>query len=197
VRLPSAPVRILVVAVLLTLALVGVVVREGVARAGGEEVRLAITGYDPRNLLSGHYVLFQLADRLPVEQVCPDPEHFGPVEAWFGVAPAGEAHRIVAAGVRPEATQLRGTVLVRGRVTCSRSPAVPPGGMAPEPDLSAPLDIGVDRIHLDQGQAEALEKRLRDRDNVSAHAVFSIDGAGKARLKGLIVEGRRYDLDWW
>lgn len=195
-KLPSAPVRILAAAVLLTLALVAVVVREGLARAGGDEVRLAITGYDPRSLLSGHYVLFQLADRLPTEQVCPDPEQIGPTETWFGVAPAGETHRIVAGAAQPEATLLRGTLLVRGSVVCSGIRTVPQGGAGAEPDLSL-LDIGVDRIHLDQAQAEALEKRLRDRDDVAAHAVFSIDGAGKARLKGLIVEGQRYDLDWW
>ncbi len=47
-KLPSTPERIVAAAVVLALGLVGVVVREGMARAQGQEVACAITGYDPR-----------------------------------------------------------------------------------------------------------------------------------------------------
>lgn len=56
-------------------------------RQAGREVRLPVTGYDPRDLLSGHYIQYQIdwdkADCTQFEnQVCPDPKYFCQQARW-------------------------------------------------------------------------------------------------------------------
>src|SRR5690606_3949280 len=121
---------------------------------------------------------------------------------WVALRREGEGHVAGgAASTRAEASRL-GDIVARGRLTCiaASTTAVTASGevMVSTPMTeSISLDLGIDRIHLDQAQAVALETRLRARENVPAFAVFSIDSGGRARLKGLIVEGQRYDLTWW
>lgn len=198
---PSIPLRIVAAAVALALALVGVVVREAIARAEGQEVRLAITGYDPRSLLTGHYVQFRLVDTIPAEQACAwkdrrlEPRDVG----WYAVRREGGADRLVAAAATREAARGLGEVAVRGRANCLGVSWVRPDGKEARSPVTMTPDIGVDRIHLEQDEAEALEKILQGRDGEPppSWAVLSVGRDGKARLKGLIVGDRRIDLDWF
>jgi uncharacterized membrane-anchored protein len=197
---PSIPMRIAAAVVVLALGLVGLVVREGMARAGGQEVRLAITGYDPRSLLTGHYVQFRLVDTVPAEQACRragkrmEPRPGG----WFAVAPDGAAHRIVASATTRAAALRLGEVAVRGEAECYGVIWSPGPGREVTSPTFVSLDIGVDRIHLDQEEAQALEKALRGEGAIAASwAVVSVGRDGKARLKGLIVGDRRADLSWF
>jgi len=200
-KLPSVPVRIVAAALVLALALVGLVVREGVARAAGQEVRLAITGYDPRSLLTGHYVQFRLQDTLPQETVCRVVEQQlrGRPDTWFAVRREGDGHRIVTAAPSRAAALRLGEVAVRGSAECygivTRRPGQPPEVSS----TSVSLGVGVDRIHLEQREAKALETALRDRigEPQASWAVLSVGRDGKARLKGLIVGDKRTDLDWF
>lgn len=201
-RLPSRPVRIAAAVVLLAVGLVGLVAREGVARANGQEVRLAITGYDPRSLLTGHYVQFQLVDRVPPEQVCVRKgsglEPVG-VQLWLAARRVGSAHRLVAAAPSRAAALRLGEVAIRGDGLCVGIGPVVIGDREVPETISATLDIGIDRIHLDQEEAQRLEKVLRGRDGEPppSWAVVSVGGDGKARLKGVIVGDRRIDLSWF
>jgi hypothetical protein len=62
----------------------------------------------------------------------------------------------------------------------------------------ADLDIGVDRFHADQKQAEALERDLRaGPDRPAAFAIVSAGADGKARLKGLVIGDKRLTLSWF
>lgn len=200
-RLPSIPVRIAAASAVLALGLVGVVVREGVARAQGEEVRLAITGYDPRSLLTGHYVQFQLVDTVPAEGVCrwvgKRMEPLG--GGWFAIRRDGAAHRIVGSATTRAAALKLGDIAVRGEANCYGMSWTRPDGQQATSPVSVSLDIGVDRIHLDQAEAEALQKALQDQagEPPASWAVVSVGRDGKARLKGLIVGDRRADLDWF
>ncbi|WP_293679057.1 GDYXXLXY domain-containing protein [uncultured Phenylobacterium sp.] len=195
----EAPLRITAVAAVLALALTGLVVREGTARARGQEVALAITGYDPRELLTGHYIRFQIVHEAPPGTACPP----GADQSWprgktTWVALRREGTRHAPAGVaerRSEAAKL-GEVTVRGRLTCVAPVVSPPdAGAAQAEPTRTTLDLGVDRLHIDQAQAEAMERDLLRR--AEAHAVFSVASDGTPRLKGLIVNGRRVDLDWF
>lgn len=200
-KLPSIPIRIAAAVVLLALALVGLVVREGMARAGGREVRLAITGYDPRSLLTGHYVQFRLVDTVPAEQACRQVgQRMEPLRAgWFAVRRDGAAHRIVASTATRQAALRQGEIAVSGAAECYGVTWTRPGGREAMSPVTVSLDIGVDRIHLDQKEAEALEKILQGRDGPAppSWAVLSVGADGKARLKGIIVGERRVDLDWF
>jgi hypothetical protein len=200
-RLPSIPVRIVAAAVVLALGLVGLVVREGAARAQGQEVRLEITGYDPRSLLTGHYVQFRWVDTIPAEQAC---RRVGrQMEAspggWLALRRDGGAHRMVASAQSRAAALKLGEVAVRGDATCFGVFLPASNGRETAGAVTVNVDIGVDRIHLEQDEAEALEKILQGRDGEPppSWAVLSVGGDGKARLKGLIVGDRRVDLDWF
>jgi hypothetical protein len=200
-RLPSIPIRIATAAAVLALGLVGLVVREGVARAQGQEVRLAITGYDPRSLLTGHYVQFRWVDTVPAEQACAwkdrrlEPRRIG----WYALRREGEAHRLVAAAANRQAALRAGDVAVRGEANCLGVSWVRPDGKEATSPVTVTADIGVDRIHLEQDEAEAMEKILQGRDGEPppSWAILSVGRDGKARLKGLIVGDRRVDLDWF
>lgn len=194
------PQRIVAAAVLLTLALVGMVVREGMARDRGREVLLVIDAHDPRSLLTGHYVQFQMQETLTAGTTCP-PGIRGPdrTPRWIALAPNGGHHSVAgAAASRAQALALGG-IAVRGRVNCyeGREPVAPgrgevsPGTRRPRVDL----DLGIRRFHADQQEAEAIGKSLLG--GTEAFAVVSVGDDGKARLKGLVVGGRRTDLDWF
>lgn len=182
--------RIAAAALLLTLALVGLVLREAQARAGGQEVMLAMEAVDPRELLTGHYAQLRLSDRNPIGVRCPP----GTIEGlgdWVALAPNGDRH--VAAGMartRADALALA-HLAVRGRATCS--PGDPAGALVN-------MDLGVDRFHAAQDEAQAIETALRRNaagKTPPAFAVVSIGRDGRARLKGVIVDGRRVNLDWF
>jgi hypothetical protein len=56
------------------------------------------------------------------------------------------------------------------------------------------LDIGIDRFYLNQREAEAVDRALLT--GRRADAIVSVGTDGRARLIGIDVDGRRYDLDW-
>ncbi|MEW5688356.1 MAG: GDYXXLXY domain-containing protein [Pseudomonadota bacterium] len=201
---PSAPVRILAVAGVLALGLVGLVVREGRARAEGQEVRLAMTGYDPRSLLSGHFVQFQLRQDLPPAAPCPGQSEAGASveDGWVALRADGARHVAAGAASTREAALRLAPVAVRGVLTCTPglAPQRPGDDDRPLEVQTLLLDLGIDRIHLDQAQAEVMERQLRRFDPdavVEADALVSVGRDGKARLVGVVVGGKRTDLDWW
>lgn len=191
--LPLVPVRILAAAGLLALALVGLVVREGAARAGGQEVVLAITGYDPRELLTGHYVQFQFRTEYPAGTPCPigAAGYSRDVKSWVALSPRGTHHEATgAATTRAEALKL-GAIAVKGDINCLSRTA---------PDNTwVVLNLGVDRLHASQQQAEAIEKMLRTTaaGQGRGYGVVSVGADGRARLKGVTAGSQRVDLDWF
>lgn len=187
------PLRILAAAGLLAAGLVGLVVREGLARERGQEVVLPITGYDPRELLTGHYVRFQFRSEYPTGTPCP-PGGGGYSrrrEAWVALTRKGDHHEAAGAALsRAQALKL-GEIAVKGDIDCLAR-------TAPETTWVI-LNLGVDRLHADQEQAEAIQKvMLATRDGpATGYAVVSVGADGRARLKGVAAGGRRVDLDWF
>jgi uncharacterized membrane-anchored protein len=193
------PLRIAVTAVLLTLALIGLVVREGLARDAGQEAVLAINAYDPRSPLSGHYAAFQVQDALPAGSPCPPGVSAAgglPFQrervAWVALKREGDRHRVAGAAATRQEARALGELTVRGIATCG------PGFVqrdTPQGPIVR-LDVGVDRFHADQKQAEAIERAVRSSRAAPAFVVVSIGRDGKARLKGIVVGGKRTDLTW-
>ena len=205
------PVRIGAAAAVLALALTGLVVREGMARAAGQEVRLRIQGYDPRGLLTGHYVQFQIIDEVGDARLCapladPLKDYIRPDQrGWVALREVGGRHRAVGvARTRAEALKA-GPVAVRGAVDCTDATLFGPEGRDRPQRRAARLDLGIERMHMDQAQAEAAETALRvwitaDQPlgrSEAAYALMSVGDDGKARLTGLHVGGRRIALDWF
>ena len=64
------------------------------------------------------------------------------------------------------------------------------------------LNDGQQQLHggiTHVAEAQAIEKALRQRrqGEAPAFAVVSVGDDGRARLKGVIVDGKRTDLTWW
>lgn len=181
-------VRILVAAGVLVFALVAFVAREQAARAAGTEVVLPMEAVDPRGLLSGHYVRLNLAQRLEPGAPCPSGDG-----DWIALKPADGRHLVAGlAASRAEALTL-GAVAVRGDVACRED-------FGAGERMLATLDLGVERFHASQAEAERIEAALRRQapgEPPTAAALVSVGGDGRARLKGLIVEERRLELGWW
>jgi len=182
----------------LAAALVGVLAWEGQARASGREVALPMAAVDPRAPLTGHYVALELQQDLEGEACPPGTRADAPTgpfdergrRRWVALRETPAGWRVAgAADTRAEARRLGGAVTVRGTANCY------PGG----PGL-VELDIGVKRFHAGQREAEAIERRLAERGpggSARAFALVSVGRDGRARLNGVLIDGRRVELRWW
>ena len=181
----------------LAAALAGLVGWEGRARATGREVALPVVGLDPRGLLTGHYAELEVVTPLAAAAPCPPGTEAGVPEGSFDEGPQGwvalqpTSGGWSVAGAAPDRTNARrlGPVTMRGTARCfptARGTAVA-------------VDVGIRRFHAGQREAEALEALLRDGAGgpPRAYALISVGRDGRARLKGLAVDGRRVELDWF
>ena len=192
----NAPARILAVAAVCAAALIGLVINEGAARGAGVEVRLAMAAIDPRALLSGHYVIIDMREQLAPDQTCPARED---AWDWIALRPTEDGHHTLA-GAAPsrERAQLIGPVPVKGSFTCS------PGAASEDPEQPGfpgwvGVDIGIDRFHINQTDAQRIERVLREQradEATRAYAIVSVGRDGRARLKGLEIDGERLELSW-
>ncbi|MGQ0532913.1 MAG: GDYXXLXY domain-containing protein [Caulobacteraceae bacterium] len=191
-KIEAAP-RILVVAGLCAAALIGLVISEGLAREGGQEVVLPMAAIDPRAIMSGHYVQLNFTDRLEPDETCPESGDW----KWVALRPENDIY--VAAGGAPSREQAErlGPLPVKGTFTCS--PPTPPAEGIEGMDGWLTLDLGVDRFHINQADAMRIERVLQEQrtdEERRAFAVLSVGRDGHARLKALVIDGERFELSW-
>lgn len=185
IRIPAWQ-RLVVVGLALVLGLTAVIAREKIATDQGREVRLKVTGIDPRELLTGHAVALQFVEPLPSGTACPLglPKAWSKHAGWLALESA-EDRWVVAQQTRSRLEALTiAPVAVRGQAICEQI----------EGAASIMLDIGIDRFHASQSEAERLEQKLRSGDGV---AIISVGEDGRARLKGLLFGKQRLNLKWW
>lgn len=193
-RIQPAP-RIMAVAALCAAALVALVVSESMARAGGQEALLPMEAVDPRALLQGHYVQLNLIQRLEANAPCP---HVEDGAEWLAFYRGEDEVLTFAGGANSrEGAQQIAPVPIKGTFTCSE----PVIGAEGDPGMPGwvQLDLGIDRFYIDQAEAERIERVLREQrpeQATRAFAIISVSRDGRARLKGLIVDGQRLDLNW-
>jgi hypothetical protein len=188
-KIAAAP-RILAVAGLCAAALTGLVISEGMARRAGQEITLPMAAIDPRALLSGHYVALNFTERLEHGEACPESGDW----EWLALRPAGDVYQLAGGAASREQAQLIGSTPVKGTFTCSAPTPIDGGETIPG---WVRLDIGVDRFHINQADAENIERVLRDQnaaEETRAFAILSVGRDGRARLKGLQIDGERFDL---
>lgn len=188
------PLRILIVAALCMAGLIALVARESMARNTGQEVLLSMEAVDPRSLLSGHYVIVDLRESIGPDVQCPpSPED----TRWVALRPDGHRHTLAGGGAeRADAAQL-GPVIVRGDFDCFQPTAAP--GEVDLPPSWIVLNLGPGRFHVSQAEAERIEDVLRDQapgEAARVYAIVSVGQDGRARLKGLMVDGERIELSW-
>lgn len=192
----SLPTRILAAAGLLAVLLLALVITENQARASGQEVVLPMEAVDPREILTGHYSDLSLTQRLPLGWACPNNLPTRDKPGWLALRPAGDHYLLNGGAPTREAARRLGPVVVQGYGWCRR--VVDP---ITSQDVDAvTLEIGVKRFHADQDEAERMDRLLRARPGqgaVPAFVVVSVGKDGRARLKGVILDGQRTDLTWW
>jgi hypothetical protein len=193
--MPRAPIRIVIVAALCALGLVALVARETMARDEGTEIALAMEAVDPRALLSGHYVIVALREQMAMGEACPGQFTATLEEQVVTLAPAGES----IGGVALYSSRASGAdfITVRGYGTCM--PETPAGDGFEGLPGSVALDIGVDRFYINQNDAERIDRMLRAQtggDAQRVYAIVSVGRDGRARLKGLMVDGELIELGW-
>lgn len=192
-KLEPAP-RILIVAGLCVLGLIALVVNEGLARAAGVEVRLPMAAYDPRSLLSGDYVTLSIREPLAVGEPCPVTDDS---RDWLALTPTGDHHTLAGSAPSLEEALQVGPIPVKGTFTCN-APSPADGATPGQPGLIA-MDVGISRFHINHAEARRIEQILRDQqvgEEPSVYAILSIAHDGRARLKGLLVDGERLELNW-
>ncbi|MGE0045492.1 MAG: GDYXXLXY domain-containing protein [Hyphomonadaceae bacterium] len=200
-KLLSQPFRIVASAILCTLSLVGLVLYEGQARASGTEVVLRMQGVDPRSLLSGHYVVLSLQEPLADGARCPpgtaDRLDQRRAPQWIALSPDGAHHSVSGAGATREQAQAFSALIMRGHAYCAEGRAAE--GEAPGTPGVITLQTGIDRFHNAQAQAERIERLVgaqRPGGEERVFAIVSVGEDGRARLKGLLIDGERVMLDW-
>ncbi len=190
--------RILVIAGLCAASLVGLVITEGFAREGGQEITLPMAAVDPRSLLSGHYVQLNFTQQLAPTDACPESGDW----EWVALRPESNIQEngiYVAAGgalSRDQAERV-GPLPVKGTFTCS-PPSPPLPGAEGMPGWLT-LHLGVDRFHINQTDALRIEQVLRDQRTdaaTRAFAILSVGRDGRARLRALLIDGERFELSW-
>jgi uncharacterized membrane-anchored protein len=189
----EAATRILAVAGICAAALIALVVSEGFARQGGQEITLPMEAVDPRALLSGIYVQLNFTDRLEANAVCPESGDW----KWVALRPQDDIYVAAGGALSRDEAERMGPLTVTGTFTCSPPmPAQP--GMEGMPGWLT-LDLGVDRFHINQADAERIEQVLRDQragEETRAFAILSVGHDGRARLRELLIDGERIELSW-
>ncbi|CAK0761708.1 hypothetical protein CCP4SC76_3520015 [Gammaproteobacteria bacterium] len=143
--------------------LAGLVATKHLAREWGTEFRLPISGYDPRDLLSGHYLIYRVDYAVPV----------------CGAASntAGDATRQVLAHVclAPRffeyGTPAQCTLAIRGHCQAGR------------------FQAGIERFYIPQEYAGPLEQAVRDK---KAEILLSVT-PGATLVKNLLIDGRPWN----
>jgi hypothetical protein len=191
--------RILAVSVICIAALIALVVRESTARASGTEILLAMEAIDPRALLQGHYVTIALQEQWEDGEPCP-PTTAGPgPENWVALKPGADGevyHAAGGSGVREEAAQ-HGPIVVRGGIACDQ--VLDEFGQPTTLPVIVRLDLGISAFYVAQSQAQRIENILREQnvgEDARVYAIVSAGQDGRARLKGLLVDGERLELGW-
>lgn len=193
----ALPLRILGACLLLAVALVALVIAEDRARAAGREVTIAMEAVDPRDLLTGHYVALQLVQTLPPGAPCPPDLPVPGKMGWIALSPGAAGDRVTGGGATRAEALRHGPVVLRGQAGCDAPPPATEGEARP---AAVRLELGVNRFHTDQAEAEAMDKALSARRpgaRATAFAVISAGEDGRGRLKGVILNGRRTDLTWF
>jgi len=194
----AAPHRILAIAALCAASLIALVVNEGFARDGGQEITLPMEAVDPRSLLSGHYVQLNFSNRLEPDETCPaasDPA-IGDWE-WVALRPENDIYVTAGGALSREQAERIAPLSVKGTFTCS-PPTPASEGVEGMPGWLT-LDLGVDRFYINQADATRIEEVLREQradQQTRAFAILSVGHDGHARLKALLIDGERFDLNW-
>ena len=189
-------------AALIGLLLVSVFSHMG-ALASGTEIIVPARGYDPRDILLGHYVrLTPSADTTLDEK---DGEtiwtefdlgerRWASATGWTVLENQNGSWNVVRVlKKRPDIAKSENSVALFGEIRFQRRKST---GESVAYIVTPPIDI--DRYYANAREAKAIEDKLRDRtSDTPVRLILSVSKDGKAMLKGLEVDGERQVMSWW
>jgi len=181
--------RLLIIAAVMTAFLVFMLGSNTARRAGGQEVVLDVTGYDPRDPFLGHY------SRIRLDIAILDLRDLGGLDeiqaedlVYVALEP-DEAGVWIASSLHHERPETGPAIL--GLVT-----SVYFRGQADERHEVVQIDYGLNRYFADRATALELDSILRD-DSRSPRLIVSIPSDGRALIKGIEIDGEpQYERLW-
>lgn len=138
-------------------------------RFSGIELTIPITGYDPRDLLSGHYLTYRMDFK---QEICQGKRR--DTQVFLCVVQDGDdiSSRVVSSPSRSMNEDC--TAIIRGR--CDRWRFV----------------TGVERFYVPEEHSRTLDRIVRGwgSDTDRAKLVISVDDSGRAVVKDLLIDGK-------
>lgn len=154
---------LIVTLVLPMIALVGTAYLKNMQRTSGMEVTLPIEGFDPRDLLSGHYLTYSIA--YGVGSVCESGD--GGYASYSGKSAVCLKPTL---GFYPaDSLPSDCTLLIRGECDAGR------------------FNAGIERFYMPEAYASSLDNKVREKQG---SIVLSVDTDGNAVLKDLLIDGK-------
>jgi hypothetical protein len=198
--MPPAWIRIVAVAALSVVALIGLVVHEGLARDAGTEVVMPMQPVDPQSLLSGHYVALGLQEQLAPGEGCPPGAETGILPnfdasmrkpRWVALAPAGGHARVAGVGDTQAQARRFAPLTAPGDAYCVAS--------VPDAQGFVQTWLGVDRFHLNEAEATRIASAMSPTSDAPAPvaAILSIGADGRTRVKGVVIGAQRIAPGWY
>ena len=157
-------------------------------RSQGTEILLPVEGYDPRDILMGHYANIRTplhwldSSRLNTET------EFDRGDRIFVVLEMDETGHAHPVAIRPDRPDTG--LYLEGRLR----------NYQPTPGDSYWIDYNIERYFASRDRALALQARLRETDadgETGVSLILSVNANGAALIKGFVVDGeRREDRIW-
>jgi uncharacterized membrane-anchored protein len=180
--------RIVVVIVLQTVALLGMIGMKQYTLSTGVPVVLKTQPIDPRSLFRGDYVRLNYAiSRLALDQLEGDKE-FQRGEAVYVVLKPGDEYWEPVSAHRDYPVAVAGQVVIKGRVqTSSHERWQGPAPVPPPPSArSIAVKYGVENYFVPEGEGREIERSMPG-EIVSIRVV--VDKYGNPAIKAVLVNG--------
>jgi len=177
----SDKMRILIIALLMTLALIGMVAKKQYTLYTGELVVLKTEPIDPRSLFRGDYVILNYAiSRLDSKQY-PELQKLRHNDAvYVTLQQQGEFWQAVAVHASYPDQVGAGEVVIRGHID---QPWLRIGRL----EGQVRVDYGIESYFVPEGEGRELE-RLRNKERLSLQV--AVDRFGNAGIRAVLVDGK-------
>jgi uncharacterized membrane-anchored protein len=158
------------------------------ALRASETITIPAQGYDPRDLLAGHYAELRTElHRIPADRVAGE-VHAGD-RVWVVIEPEGEGWQVVSAAKGKRPPVAGGQFALKADVIWSSQ-----AGSGQELSVT----YGIERWFAAQEDALEIERLARRTDDEAMiDLIVAIGPDGQARLTGLEIGDRRQMFSWW
>lgn len=144
-------------------------VYKGVKVMSGRELVIPITGFDPRDLLSGHYLIYRLD--LDLGSACSESVNYGDTLVCIDKKNDGRLKSRVLRGSDIERYRGDCDIILRGRCRNNR------------------FSAGVEKFFIPEEHAGTLDKVVR---KGKGKLVLSVDYDGKAAIRDLLINDKSW-----